>query len=90
MTERGHDEHNEQNEQNEADDQESGITGGIGPSNYAASAAEAGSAYSDRGPTIADVTGEPVSDTARGEETGNEDVTTDALPSVGDVYRGGS
>ena len=58
----------------------------IGPTNYAASAAEAGSAYSDRGPTLGDVTGEPVSDDAASVDADQE---SDQGPSIGDVYRGG-
>ena len=61
---------------------------GIGATNYAASAAEAGSVYSDRGPTLADTEGDAVGDPP-GEPDPN-DMTNDAGPSIGDVQRSGS
>ncbi len=61
-------------------------SGGIGPTNFGASAAEAGSVYGDRGPTMASAEGEPV-----GLDAGDADADTDSDQgqSVGDVYRGG-
>ena len=68
-------------------DEEPGAGGGdIGPTNYAASASEAGSLYSDRGPTTADTSGEPLSD----DSAGAGDSESDQGPSIGDVYRGGA
>ena len=66
----------------------------IGATNYAASAAEAGSVYSDRGPTLADVEGDPVGDPsddadADGGAGAGAGTTNDAGPSIGDVQRSG-
>ena len=61
----------------------------IGAMNFAASAAEAGSVYSDRGPTLADTAGDPVGDPAPG-DSDPDDATTDARPSIGDVERSGT
>ena len=72
---------------NERDEEPVTGDGGIGPTNYAASASEAGSLYSDRGPTTADTSGEPLSDDSG---AGGEDRESDQGPSIGDVYRGGA
>ncbi|MDQ3880751.1 MAG: hypothetical protein M3295_06745 [Chloroflexota bacterium] len=54
---------------------------GIGATNYAASASEAGGLYSDRGPTLADAEGDPVTDEA------SEPEAADGGQSAGDVTR---
>lgn len=71
---------------NERDEEPATSRGGIGPTNYAASASEAGSLYSDRGPTTADTSGEPLSD----DSAAADDAESDQGPSIGDVYRGGA
>ena len=71
---------------NERDEEPGAGGGGIGPTNYAASASEAGSLYSDRGPTTADTSGEPLSD----DSAASEESDSDQGPSIGDVYRGGA
>ena len=71
---------------NERGEEPGDDAGGIGPTNYAASASEAGSLYSDRGPTTADTSGEPLSD----DSAADGDAESDQGPSIGDIYRGGA
>ena len=68
---------NEQRGDDAPDQEESG---GIGPTNLAASAAEAGSVYGDRGPTAATEEGQPVGLDASPE--------SDQGQSTGDLSRG--
>ena len=71
----------------QGDDQSTPV---IGATNYAASAAEAGSVYSDRGPTLADVEGDPVGDPSEDADAdGDAGTTNDAGASIGDVQRSG-
>ena len=77
--------------QNESTPEQEGqpeTDGGIGPESFGASAAEAGSLYADRGPTIAQAGGEPPNYAGPGEDP-DVDLTGDSQPSIGDVNRGG-
>ena len=64
-------------------------SGGIGPTNMAVSASEAGSLSADRGPTVADTGGEPLSDDATADGDDTTLLEDEGGESIGDVYRGG-